>query len=122
MRFLIAFIIMSFASMLLMAPAELMAQNSFQRTGVKGKVTVQKDGNGKTVSVTITDTNHTYIITPGKAKDTESAKTYTITEAEIEKIAKYENQIVQVGIVLWNGKPIEVGSPVVFTGVPHNKI
>ena len=101
-------------------PSALIADDVILKAGIKGKVTVTKDSNGKAASVTITgEKGKTYSISPMKAIDKEAGKNYKVTEEDIAKIAKYENQVVKVGVFLAAGnKVIGVTSVILLTGEP----
>ncbi len=97
----------------LFASFGLLAEDAsgLKRVSVVGKLTVSKDKGGKVQSVTITcDKGKSYTISPMKAVDKESGKTFTVTEGDVARLAKYDGQMVRAFATTWNGMVISLGT------------
>lgn len=90
-------------------------ENILQKTAIVGKVSVKKDSGGKALSVTIANDKKSVTIEPVVQKikygDAPKPKVYKITEEDMLKLADFDQQTVRVAIKLFNGKPIDVGTP-----------
>lgn len=120
-RFVLSFLVMiACAASVQTLRAE---EGTFQKTGIIGKVAVNKDASGKVLSVTISNDQKSYTIAPIQTVNSSTGgDAYKITEADIMKIAKYDKKTVQVQLKCWNGKPIDIGPVSVITGESRNKL